>query len=101
MSVNKYVMVMIKIDSSGILMEPMKSREDDEMIRAYKTLVKRLQRAHIIPCKYALENEVYKNMKTLIRLKYNMELELAPPGCHRRNTAKVALRNFKAHSSEC
>ncbi len=24
-------------------------------------------------------------------------MELAPPGCHRRNAAKVAIHNFKAH----
>ena len=36
---NKYVMVMVEIDSSGILVEPMKSRKDKEMIRAYKVLV--------------------------------------------------------------
>ena len=26
-----------------------------------------------------------------------MTLELVPPGCHRRNAAEVAIRNFKAH----
>ena len=26
-----------------------------------------------------------------------MKLELVPPGCHRRNAAEVAIRNFKAH----
>jgi hypothetical protein len=35
LSGNKYVMVMVEIDSSGILVEPMKSRKDAEMIRAY------------------------------------------------------------------
>ena len=24
-------------------------------------------------------------------------MELVPPGCHRRNAAEVAIRNFKAH----
>ena len=37
---NKYVMVMVEIDSNAILVEPMKSRKDAEMIRAYGTLVK-------------------------------------------------------------
>ena len=36
-------------------------------------------------------------MKTVIRDEYKMEMELAPPGCHRRNAAEVAIRNFKAH----
>ena len=26
-----------------------------------------------------------------------MDMELVPPGCHRRNAAEVAIRNFKAH----
>jgi hypothetical protein len=36
---NKYIMVMVDIDSNAILVEPMKSRKDEEMIRAYKTLL--------------------------------------------------------------
>ena len=31
---NKYVIVMVEIDSSGILVEPMKSRKDKEVTRA-------------------------------------------------------------------
>ena len=42
-------MVMVDINSSGILVEPMKSRKDAEMIRAYTKLVQRLQRANITP----------------------------------------------------
>ena len=26
-----------------------------------------------------------------------MQIELVPPGTHRRNTAEAAIRNFKAH----
>ena len=36
-------------------------------------------------------------MKKHIRDKYKFALELVPPGCHRRNAAEVAIRNFKAH----
>eukprot|EP00804_Cyclotella_cryptica_P028234 CCRYP_014586-RA/>CCRYP_014586-RA protein AED:0.41 eAED:0.41 QI:0/0/0/1/0/0.5/2/0/241 len=36
-------------------------------------------------------------MKDLITNKYRMAYELVPPGCHRRNAAEVAIRNFKAH----
>ena len=35
-------------------------------------------------------------MKEVIREKYKMEMELVPPGCHRRIAAEVAIRNFKA-----
>jgi hypothetical protein len=36
-------------------------------------------------------------MKDYVRQQYKMEEELVPPGCHRRNAAEVAIRNFKAH----
>ena len=97
LSGNKYIMVMVDIDSSGILVEPMKSRKDAEMMRAYKTLLQRLHRANIVPRKHVLDNEVSDSMKEFIRSTHGMELELVPPGCHRRNAAEVAIRNFKAH----
>jgi hypothetical protein len=36
---NKYMMIMVEIDSSAILVEPMKSHKDAEMIRAYNALM--------------------------------------------------------------
>ena len=88
---------MVEIDSSGILVEPMKSRKDAEMIRAYQALMLRLKRANIAPKKHVLDNEISTAMKDLIKDHYKMQLELVPPGCHRRNAAEVAIRNFKAH----
>ena len=40
---NKYVMVMVEIDSNAILVEAMKSKSDAEMQRAYLVLVNRLK----------------------------------------------------------
>jgi hypothetical protein len=40
---NKYIMVMVEMDSYAILVEPMKSRKDEEMIRAYNALLLRLK----------------------------------------------------------
>ena len=97
LSGNRYIMVMVEIDSSGILVEPLKNRTDGELIRAYEKLMGRLHRAGVQPRKHVLDNEVSESMKTLIRDKYHMQVELVPPGCHRRNAAEVAIRNFKAH----
>jgi hypothetical protein len=36
---NKYIMVMVEIDSNAILVEPMKNRKDAEMIWAYNALL--------------------------------------------------------------
>ena len=41
----KCIMVMVKIDSNAILVKPMKSRKDEEMIRAYDALLARLRQA--------------------------------------------------------
>jgi hypothetical protein len=94
---NNYIMVMAEIDSNAILVEPMKSRKDQEMIRAYDALVKRLLRAGIQPKKHILDNEISEHMKEHIRDKYKFTLKLVPPGCHRHNAAEVAIRNFKTH----
>ncbi len=94
---NHYIMVMVEIDSSAILVEPIKNCSDSELTRAYSSLITRLHRAGIVPRKHILDNEVSTAMKTLITDTYNMSYELVPPGCHRRNAAEVAIRNFKAH----
>ncbi len=54
---NKYIMVMVEIDSNAILIEPMKSRKDEEMIRAYNTLLLQLKQAGIVPKKHVLDNK--------------------------------------------
>ena len=94
---NKYIMVMVEIDSNAILIKLMTSRKDAKMIRAYNALLLRLKRAGITPKKHVLDNEVYENMKNHIRDTCKLQMELVPPGCHRRNAAKVAIHNFKAH----
>merc|ERR1712194_941761 len=85
------------IDRNAILVAPMKSRHNEETKRAYRSIVTRLHRAGIVPKKHVLDNEVSESTKTMIRNEYHMTMELVPPGCHRRNAAEVAIRNFKAH----
>jgi hypothetical protein len=88
---------MVEINSSAILVEPIKNRTDTELTRAYSALMLRLQRAGIIPSKHILDNEISTAMKDLIQDTYKMTLELVPPGCHRHNAAEVAICNFKSH----
>ena len=56
-----------------------------------------LKRAGIVPKKHILDNKVSEAMTNVIRDEYTMNMELVPPGCHRRNATEVAIRNFKAH----
>ena len=94
---NKYIMVMVEIDSNTILVDTIKNRTDAELTRAHCAMMLRLKQANIIPQKHILDNEVSNAIKNIIRDEYKMKLELVPPGCHRRNAADVAIRNFKAH----
>jgi hypothetical protein len=94
---NKYIMVMVEIDSNAILVEPMKSQKDKEMIRAYDVLVKRYQNTSIHPRKHVLDNEISANMKAHNKKEYKFEIELVSPGNHRCNAVEVAICNFKAH----
>ena len=86
---------MVEIDSNAILVEPRKSRKDGKMKRAYEHLLLCLKQVGVQPKKHVLNNKVSELMKTMIRDKYNVELELVQR--HRRNVAEVAIRNFKAH----
>jgi hypothetical protein len=94
---NKYIMFMVEINSNAILVEPMNSRKDEEMIRAYNALLLRLKHAGIVPKKHILDNEVSENMKNHIHDTCKFNIELVPLGCHQCNAAEVAIRNFKAH----
>ncbi|EJK55033.1 hypothetical protein THAOC_25280 [Thalassiosira oceanica] len=92
---NKYIMLMVEIDSNAVLVEPMSSRTEKEMQRAYLALLARLKAAGVAPKKHVLDNECSAAMKTLIR--ETCKLELVPPYCHRRNVAEVQIKNFKSH----
>ena len=94
---NINIIVLVKIDSNAILIEPMTSRKDAEMIRAYNVLVQRLLAANIHPQKHGLDNEISDNIKLHIKEKYKFKLEMVPPGCPQCNAAEVAIRNFKVH----
>ena len=49
------------------------------------------------PQKHVLNNDVSENMKKHIYDMCKFDMELVSPGCHQRNAAEVAIRNFKAH----
>jgi hypothetical protein len=88
---NKYIMVLVEINSNAILVVPMKNRKDAEMIQAYNALLLQLKRAGIIPKKHVLDNKVSKNMKNHICGTCKMNVEIVPPWCHWQNMVEVAI----------
>ena len=64
---NKYIMVMVEIDSNAMLVLLIKNPIDTELTRAYHAMMLRLKQAGIIPQKNILDNEVSNTMKIIIR----------------------------------
>ncbi|KAL7474632.1 hypothetical protein ACHAW6_000599 [Cyclotella cf. meneghiniana] len=62
---NKYIMVMVNIDSSGILLVPIRC--------AYDILLLQLQQAGIQPKKHILDNKISPAMKKIITENYKNE----------------------------
>lgn len=90
-------LILVEIVSNAILVEPMKSWHNTEMIRTYDALVKHLKNANIHPQKHVLDNEISANIKKHITKHHKFNMELVPPGNHCCNAAKVAIQNFKWH----
>ncbi len=88
---------MVEIDSNAILVKPMKSCKEAEMIQAYDAPLQQLKQAGIVPKKHVLDNKVSENMKNHIRNIHKFDMELVTPGCHQQNAAEVAIHNLKAH----
>ena len=76
---NKYIMVMVEIDSTAILVDPLNSRKDPESTRVYQEMMLQLKGVEIIPKKHILDNEVSEAMSDIIREEYHLELEMVPP----------------------
>ena len=89
----RYVMVMVTIDANTILLCPIKNRTDQELTKAYRTLLGRAKATGLEVKQHVLDNECSDAMKDLIRSE--CRLELVPPHCHRRNIAEAAIKNFK------
>eukprot|EP00956_Cyclotella_meneghiniana_P004952 scaffold6096_cov39-Cyclotella_meneghiniana.AAC.8 len=97
---NKYPMVMYYIDGSYIMMEPMTSRKENEMIRAYKVLIGRLKERGFYPKKQMLDNEISKEYRKAI-INQEIEPERVPKEAHRRNAAEKAIQIGKSHIKSC
>ncbi len=84
---NKYIMVLVKIDSNFINAEPMKSKTEDAMINAYLTLWKGLTETKTVkPKMHVLDNEASEKFKN--EIKNNCKMQLVPPDTHQQNLAK-------------
>ena len=62
---NKYIMIMYSYDANAILGEPMKSRTEDEILRAFSQLNSYLADRGFKPKWHRLDNECPKTLKSI------------------------------------
>ena len=92
--VNKYIMVLLDLDSNNILSEPMRNRTEGEMMRLYQKLIDRLKEKGIQSKLHLLDNECSEEFKEVIN-NNDMKYQLVPPHDHIRNIAEKAIQFFK------
>jgi hypothetical protein len=93
---NSYVMVCYVYDCNYVKVIPMKSRSASEWVKAYDTIHQELTVKGFKPKLQTLDNEASAALKNFFTAN-DVEYQLVPPHCHRRNEAERAIRTFKEH----
>jgi hypothetical protein len=93
---NSYVMVCYVYDCNYVKVIPMKSRSTSEWVKDYDHIHQELTVKGFRPKLQTLDNEASTTLKSFFTAN-NVEYQLVPPHCHRRNAAERAIRTFKGH----
>jgi hypothetical protein len=93
---NIYIMVLVEIDRNYIDAEPMKSKTEGAMIKAYLISWEQLTaNGTVKPTTHIMDNEASAEYKKEIQK--NCTIQLVPPNNHRQNLAEQAIQTFKNH----
>ena len=84
---HKYILVAYNFDSNSIHVRPLKSRHDNDTIKAYEDIYNMLKQRGQKPRLHWLDNEASKALKNFIH-KEQTKYQLTPPHIHRRNAAE-------------
>ena len=93
---NKYIMIVYDYDSNSILAEPLKSRSEHELVRAYTKLHTYLTDRGLRPVLQKLDNECPAGLKKYMHTQ-GVNYQLVPPHLHRTNAAEKAIGTWKDH----
>jgi hypothetical protein len=92
----KYMLVMYHYDTNAILVEPLKTRHGNEILRGYQKLYTHLTNRGFKPTTYWLDNEASTALKAFNQSE-QVDYQLVPPQVHRRNAAERAIQTWKNH----
>jgi hypothetical protein len=91
---NSYVMVCYVFDCNYVKVVTMKSRSAPEWVKAYDHIHQELTAKGFKPKLQTLDNEASTALKHFFTTN-DVEYQLAPPHCPRRNAAERSIRTFK------
>jgi hypothetical protein len=90
------MLVMYHYDTNAILVEPLKTRHGNEILRGYTKLYHHLTERGFRPTTHWLDNEASNALKTSNHTQ-DIEYQLVPPHVHCRNSAKRVIRTWTNH----
>jgi hypothetical protein len=93
---NWYVMVCYSYDCNYVKFVPMKSRSASEWVKAYDYIHQELTSKGFKPILQTLDNDASESSKCFFTTN-DVDCQLVPPRCHRRNATERAIRTFKEH----
>jgi hypothetical protein len=91
---NSYVMVCYVYDCNYVKVFPTKSRSESEWVKAYDHIHQELTVKGVKPKLQTLDNDAPAALKHFFTAN-DVEYQLVPPRCHRRNAAEQAIRTLK------
>jgi hypothetical protein len=89
-------MICYSYDCTYVKPVPIKLRSASEWLKAYGGIHQELTSRGFKPKLQTLDNEASAALKSFFT-ENDVEYQLVPPHCHRRNAADRAIRNFKEH----
>ena len=96
---DKLLFILYHSLSNAILAFPIKSKQANELLRAYTSLLSIIKNAGYNPKLHILDNEAPNSIKNYDR-ENKIEYQLAPPYCHRINASEREIRTYKTNLLE-
>jgi hypothetical protein len=91
-----YIMICYVFDCNYVQVIPMKSRSASEWVKSYDLIHQEVTSKGFKPKLQTLYNDA-SSVLTNFFTTHDMEYQLVPPHCHRRNAAERETHTFKEH----
>jgi hypothetical protein len=93
---NQYLFVAYLYDRNAIIIRPMKSRKDEDMVTAFQEIIEYLDSRNAKPTLNVMDNECSKTVKAYIT-KNDIGIQFVEAHNHRVNAAERAIATVKDH----